>query len=133
MIFGTLVAVGTYVSPSVESSGIAAGPLTAVVIALFSIPGLALLGAGLTAAALGSRSSAAAAGLAMGVGVPVAAVTSAMIGAFFVNWIVSGAPEGLDVAGQILRGGVIVATDIWPLIALGSIAWVVVVRRRAPA
>jgi hypothetical protein len=132
VIFGTLVVVGTLVAPMIESSGFAAGQLTAVVIALFSVPGLALLGAGLTAAALGPRSSAAAAGLAMGVGVPVAAVISAMIGAFFLIWIADGAGQGLDVAGQILRGGVTVATGIWPLIALGSAAWVLVVRRLEP-
>ena len=51
-------------------------------LALFSLPALALLGAGLTSAALGTPPTAASAGLAMGVGVPVAAVTSAMIGAF---------------------------------------------------
>ena len=53
-----------------------------LMLALFSLPASRLLGAGLTSAALGTPPTAASAGLAMGVGVPVAAVTSAMIGAF---------------------------------------------------
>ena len=61
-------------------------------VAALSLPGLALLGAGLTPAALGSRTSAASAGLAMGVGVPVAAVASAMIAI----WIVAAFAIGLE-------------------------------------
>lgn len=102
-----------------------------IVVALFSLPGLALLGAGLTSAALGSRSSAASAGLAMGVGVPVAAVTSAMIGAFVLVGVVGGADRGAEVAGTLLRAGVSAAVRISPLIAVASIAWVLLVRRLA--
>ena len=100
-----------------------------MIVALFSLPGLALLGAGLTSAALGSRSSAASAGLAIGVGSPVAAVTSAMIGAFIIVGLVAGAGRGGDVAGTLLRAGVTAAVRISPLIALGSVAWVALVRR----
>jgi hypothetical protein len=98
-------------------------------VALFSLPGLALLGAGLTQAALGSRSSAASAGLAIGIGSPVAAVTSAMIGAFIGVGIAAGAALGGDVAGTVLKSGVTEAVRISPLIALGSLAWVLLVRR----
>ena len=103
--------------------------LAGVVLALFSLPALALLGAGLTSAALGSRSSAASAGLAMGVGIPVAAVTSAMIGAFALVSAVPGAGNGADVAGVLLRAGVTAAVRISPLIALASALWVLLVRR----
>jgi hypothetical protein len=98
-------------------------------VALFSLPALALLGAGLTSAALGSRSSAVSAGLAMGVGVPVAAVTSAMIGVFILVNAVRGAGVGTDAAGLLLRTGVMAAVGISPLIALASVGWVLLVRR----
>ena len=103
-----------------------------VLIALFSIPGLALLGAGLTSAALGSRSSAASAGLAIAIGSPVAAVASAMIGAFILVGLVGGAGRGGDVAGTLLRAGVTAAVWISPLIALGSAGWIFIVRRFGP-
>ena len=132
IIFGFLVVVAAVLAPVATSSVPGADQAAAVMIAAFSLPAVALLGAALTSSARASRSSAAAAGLAMGVGVPVAAVTSAMIGAFFVVWIVKGSNEGLDMAGQILRGGVTAAVRIWPLIALASVVWVVVVRRVRP-
>ena len=74
-----------------------------LVTGFLSLPALALLGAALTSAALGSRSSAAAAGLAIGVGAPVAAVTTAMIAAF----VLAGLPpldrDGFEAAGRVLR------------------------------
>jgi hypothetical protein len=130
VIFGTLVAVATLMQPPFVSLP-ATDLVGAVLIALFCVPGLALLGAGLTQAALGSRSTAASAGLAIGVGSPVAAVTSAMIGAFVGVGFVYGAGHGGDVAGTMLRAGVTEAVRISPLIALGSLAWVVLVRRLA--
>jgi hypothetical protein len=128
LIFGALEVVATVVAWPVAGEAAGADVLAGTALALFSLPGLALLGAGLTSAALGSRSSAASAGLAMGVGVPVAAVTSAMIGAF-----VAGAAWstriGADVAGTLLRSGVTAAVRISPLIALACVVWVVLVRR----
>jgi hypothetical protein len=132
VIFGIIEVVATVVAPPVAPPTLETDLLGGIAIALFSLPGIALLGAGLSSAALGSRSSATAAGVAMGLGVPVAAVTSAMIGAFFYAWFVQGAPEGLDAAGQILRGGVTSAVRIWPLIVIGSVAWVLLVRRLEP-
>lgn len=129
VIFGSLVVVAAVLAPVATSSVPGADLLAGVLIALFSLPALALLGAALTSAALGSRASAVGAGLAMGVGVPVAAVSSAMISAFLLAWVLQGSNEGFDVAGQILRGGVTAALGIWPLIALASVVWVTVVRR----
>jgi hypothetical protein len=129
VIFGVLVDVAvvaglsTIVPPS--GFGVAVGAFVAV----FSVPGLALLGAGLTSAARGSRGSAVSAGLAIGVGVPVAAVTSAMIGVFVVVGFADGVGSATDGAGVVLRQGVIAAERIWPLIVLGATAWVVLVRR----
>jgi hypothetical protein len=100
--------------------------------ALFSLPALALLGAALTSAALGTPPTAASAGLAMGVGVPVAAVSSAMIGAFVLVGLggaASGHMDGADIAGVLLRRGVTAAVQISPLIAIASVVWVLLVRR----
>jgi len=131
LIFGTLVIAATMVAPPFVSSVPGTELPVGALIALFSLPGLALLGAGLTQAALGSRSSAATAGLAIGIGSPVAAVTSAMIGAFIGVGIARGASVGGDVAGTLLRIGVTEAVRISPLIALCSLAWVALVRRSA--
>ena len=128
ILFGGLVVVADMVVPPASTS-IQGDLLSGILIALFSLPALAMLGAGLTSAALGSRSSAATSGVVIGVGVPVAAMTSAIIGAFVVGWMASGADDGVEVAGRILRGGVSAALRISPLIALASVAWVVLVRR----
>lgn len=133
LIFRALEVVATVVTRQVAVDSPGGDLVTGVSLALFSLPGLALLGAGLTSAALGSRSSAASAGLAMGVGVPVAAVTSAMIGAFVLVNAVPGAGNGADAAGFLLRTGVTVAVRISPLIALASAAWVFLVRRLGPS
>jgi hypothetical protein len=98
---------------------------------LMSLPGLALLGAALTPAAIGSRASAAAAGLAMGIGVPVAAVASAMIAVWVVVAFVSGPDRAGQLAGSVLRDGVIAAETIAPVVAAAAIAWVVLIRRIA--
>ncbi|MFL5675567.1 MAG: hypothetical protein ACJ779_11205 [Chloroflexota bacterium] len=89
------------------------------------MPGVALLGAGLAPAALGSRIDAVAVGVAFGIGSPVAAVTSIVIGAFVVGHFVPGNP---DLAGPLLRAGVRAAVDIAPVVALVAAGWVVAVR-----
>lgn len=138
VIFGGLVLVAALVAPPLASSTPGVELASGVVIAIASLPALALLGAGLSSAALGSRSSAASAGLAMALGAPVAAVTSAMICAFIlvaVAILVAAAPihlDGLESAGRLLRVGVSAAVRIAPLIALGSVGWVVLLRRLAP-
>ena len=128
-IFGSLVVVAAVAAPPFLSTVPQLDLPAGAAIALFSLPGLALLGAGLTSAALGSRSAAFGAGLAIGIGSPVAAVTSAMIGAFVLVGLVGGAGRGGDAAGTLLRAGVTAAIRISPLIVLGSVAWVALVRR----
>ena len=98
---------------------------------IMSLPGLALLGAALTPAAIGSRASAASAGLAMGVGAPVAAVVSAMIAVYLFAALLKGLDPAGIAAGMVLRDGVIAAVRIAPLIAAASTLWVVAVRRWA--
>lgn len=98
---------------------------------VMSLPGLALLGAALTPSALGSRVSAASAGLAMGVGVPVAAVASAMIGVYLFVALLKGFDPAGTAAGLVLQDGVIAAIRVSPLIAAASVVWVIIVRRWA--
>jgi hypothetical protein len=132
VIFGALEVVATIVALPVDSTHSGATPLVGLMLALFSLPALALLGAGLTSAALGTPPTAASAGLAMGVGVPVAAVSSAMIGAFVLVGLggaASGQMDGADIAGVLLRMGVTAAVQISPLIAIASVVWVLLVRR----
>ncbi len=132
VIFGSLEVVATVVSTPVDSAQSAGSPALGLMLALFSLPALALLGAGLTSAALGTPPTAASAGLAMAVGVPVAAVTSAMIGAFILAGLAGtsgGQMDGAEVAGLLLRTGVTAAVHISPLIAIGSLVWVLLVRR----
>jgi hypothetical protein len=132
VIFGTLevLAVALAVPAGSQLSG--AEVLVGLTLALLSLPALALLGAGLTPAALGTPPTAAGAGLAMGVGVPVAAVTSAMIGAFVAVGFAgsfTGQGDGAIVAGVLLQAGVNAAVRISPLIAVASVVWVLLVRR----
>ena len=132
VLFGTLEVLATIMAIPAGSRLSGAEPLVGLMLALLSLPALALLGAGLTPAALGTPPTAASAGLAMGVGVPVAAVTSAMIGAFVAVGLAAsftGHGDGATVAGDLLRAGVTAAVRISPLIALASIVWVLLVRR----
>ena len=97
----------------------------AMLVLAIGLPGVALLGAGLAPAALGSRIDAVAVGIAFGVGCPVAAVTSIVIGGFVLGLV---APGESDLAGPILRGGVRAAVDIAPVVALVAAIWVLAVR-----
>ena len=128
LIFGAILAVAVWLNPP---DGAAAPAGAGFLVCVMSLPGLAMLGAGLTPAALGSRASAVSAGVAMGVGVPVFAVLSAM----FAIWIVVGLlvdhDTAGDVAGLVLRDGVTAAVRISPLIGVGCVFWVWMVRRLA--
>lgn len=128
-IFGALVivAVGAGLAAIGTTPGLDVG--IGFLVALLSLPGLALLGAGLTSAARGTHGSAISAGVAIGVGVPVAAVTSAIIGVFVASSLLGGFQTGTDLAGVVLRQGVLAAERIWPLLALGAAGWLVLVRR----
>src|SRR6476469_4265684 len=122
-IFGSLAVVAPIASIPLDSPLSGVSSTVGLLLALFSLPALALLGAGLTSAALGTPPTAASAGLAMGVGIPVAAVSSAMIGAFILVGLAGtsmGHADGAEVAGVLLRTGVTAAVRISPLIAIGS-------------
>jgi Zn-dependent protease with chaperone function len=98
--------------------------------------GVALLGAGLAPAAIGSRVDAVVTGLAFALGAPVAAVMSMFITALIVGAVASvldRPPVDFDPAGTILRAGVQAAIGVVPLVAIAAIAWVALVRRSAAA
>ena len=100
-------------------------PRNAVAVALaMGLPGVALLGAGLAPAAIGSAVDGIAVGLALAIGAPVAAVTSLLIGGFIL-----GAAIGNDLTGPILRAGVTMALSAAPIVALAAAAWVIAIRR----
>ena len=135
--FGFVVAIAIWLAPP---EGLGAPNGAGVWAFVMSLPGLALLGAALTPAALGSRWSAASAGLAIGIGAPVASVVSAMLGTFVLTSLVlvmdptptrDALGTAAHMAGLVLRDGVIAAVRVSPLIVVASVSWVVVMRRWA--
>jgi hypothetical protein len=96
---------------------------------LSGVAGVALLGAGLAPAALGSKIDAVVVGIALAIGAPVAATASFVIW----GWVIdSWMAEQADVAAPFLRAGVIAALQIAPLVAVGAAAWVIILRRISP-
>jgi len=126
VLFAPVGAVGMAVLPPIDQLGT---PMASVLAGLAGLAGVGLLGAGLAPGALGSRIDGLAVAIALGIGVPVAAVTSALIGTFMAGSALHGFDEGGRLAGQVLRSGVSGAVRLSPLIALASAVWVVVVRR----
>ena len=126
VLFAPVGAVGMALLPAIDPlDSLAASSLAGAA----ALAGVALLGAGLAPASLGSRIDGLVVGIALAVGVPVAAVTSAIIGTFLAGSMLHGFDEGGRLAGQVLRGGVGGAIQLSPLIGLASAAWVVIVRR----
>ncbi len=100
-----------------------------VLVAALSWPGLALLGASLAPAARGSRIDAAAAGIALGIGAPIAAIMSIFIGVAIVALLSStGAGVG-EALGLTIRLGVLGAVRWAPLLALAVVLWLIAVRQ----
>lgn len=130
VLFAPIGAAGMAMLPAIDP--LLSPPATALA-GLAGIAGVALLGAGLAPAAIGSRIDGAVVGVALGLGVPVAAVTSALIGTYLAGSAVDGFDEGGRLAGQVLRSGVSGAIRLSPLIAIASAVWVVVIRRWGPA
>jgi hypothetical protein len=131
---GALLAGIAYVPLAAAALAVGHHPRELALLALaVGLPGVALLGAGLAPATLDSRIDAVVAGVAFAIGSPVAAVTSMVIGAFVlfnvVPWSTDKVPGGEGIAGGVLRAGVTAALGISPLIALVSVAWVLLVRR----
>ena len=105
-----------------------------ILVAAFSWPGLALLGAGLAPAVLGSRVDAVVAGIALGIGAPVAAIASTLIGvaisvAIAEAYYSTNASVG-EAIGITIRLGVLGAIRFAPLVAIAVTIWIIVVRQR---
>jgi hypothetical protein len=126
---GALLAGALWVPVSLVAAWQSDVPLQlTVIVVVVGTAGIALLGAGLANGALGSRIDAAIAGVALGIGAPVAAVASMVIAGFLFDSLYG---ESRDLAGTVLRGGVIAAVRVIPLVAWAAIAWVIGVRRFA--
>jgi hypothetical protein len=126
LLFAPVGATGMAILPAIEPL---LTPAASALAGVAALAGVGLLGAGLAPAAVGSRIDGAVVGLALALGVPVAAVTSALIGTWLVGSALDGFDEGGRLAGQVLRSGVSGAVRLSPLIALASAVWVVTVRR----
>lgn len=135
---GAYLAAAIYLPIALVAAAFAANPLEglppeitapiALIAVLSGLAGMALLGAGLAPAALGSRIDAAVVGVAIAIGGPVAATASFVIWGWLMDsWLVAQV-----VAAQFLRAGVSAAMQVAPLVALGAAAWVVILRRISP-
>lgn len=136
---GALLAAAIYLPISIVAATLVAMPLVGLpssfdgaitAIAIISgLPGIALLGAGLAPASLGSKVDGFVVGVALAVGAPVAGTASFVIWGWVIDsWRVGGP----DVAAPFLRAGVTAAIQVAPLVALGAAAWVLILRRISP-
>ncbi len=136
---GAYLAAGIYVPIAVVAAFLAANPLAALppafmppiatIAVLSGVAGVALLGAGLAPAALGSKIDAVVVGIALAIGAPVAATASLVIWGWVIDtWLIGQA----DVAAPFLRAGVSAAMQVAPLVAVGAAAWVMILRRVSP-
>jgi hypothetical protein len=126
LLLWPLALLATFTTPGVPAE---VQPRHILVIAALTWPGLALLGAGLAPTAIGSRIDAAVAGVALGLGAPIAAITSILISvaifaAAFPKY--GGVGEAL---GVTIRLGVLGALRFAPLVVVAVVLWIVVVRR----
>ncbi len=136
---GAWLAAGIYLPITIVAALLVSNPLTdlptayssalATIAVLSGVAGVALLGAGLAPAALGSRIDAFVVGVAMAIGAPVAATASIVIW----GWVIdSWMGERADFAAPLLRAGVLVAVQVAPFVAAGAASWVVILRRISP-
>jgi hypothetical protein len=133
---GAYLAAAIYLPIAIVAAALARNPLeelppamtapVAMIAVGSGLFGIALLGAGLAPAALGSKIDAFVVGVALAIGGPVAATASFVIWGWLIDsWFGAQA----DVAAPFLRTGVIAALEVAPLVALGAAAWVVILRR----
>ena len=137
---GAYLAAGIYLPIAIVAAILGANPLAALpsefmapiatIAVLSGVAGVALLGAGLAPAALGSRIDAVVVGIAVAIGAPVAATASLVIWGWVIDsWI---GERVDDVAAPFLRAGVTAALQVAPLVAAGAAAWVIILRRISP-
>jgi hypothetical protein len=124
---GAVLAAALYVPVGIAAAVVGGFPIEVGAGAvLIGVPGVALLGAGLAPAALGSPIDTVVVGVAMVIGAPVAAVTSLVIASFVVGTL---AGDDGELAGTILRAGVTSAMGVVPLVIVAVTIWVLAVRR----
>jgi hypothetical protein len=127
-VVATLLAATPLVSLSTDLAAASATAIATIAV-LSGLPAVALLGAGLAPAALGSKIDAIVVGVALAIGAPVAATTSVVIWGWVIDsWLA----ERTDFAAPLLRAGVTAAMHIAPLVAIGAATWVILVRRISP-
>jgi hypothetical protein len=127
LLLWPLVLLATVTTPGVPN-GIE--PRHVLAVAALTWPGLALLGASLAPAAVGSRIDAVVAGVALGLGAPIAALTSILISVALVAAVFDTAGVELgDAVGTTIRLGVLGALRFAPLVALAVVLWLLLVRR----
>jgi hypothetical protein len=127
-VVATLLAATPLVSLSTDLAAASATAIATIAV-LSGLPAVALLGAGLAPAAIGSKIDAIVVGVALAIGAPVAATTSVVIWGWVIDsWLA----ERTDFAAPLLRAGVTAALHIAPLVAIGAAAWVILVRRISP-
>src|SRR6187200_3407894 len=118
---GAWLAAAIYLPIAVVAAAMAADPITtlptffwaplATAAVLSGVAGIALLGAGLAPAALGSRIDAVV--VAIAIGAPVAATASVVIWGWVIDsWM---AAQDADLAAPFLRAGVLAALRVAPL------------------
>jgi uncharacterized membrane protein (DUF373 family) len=131
VLLGAVTIVAGLVAP--EAAG--RPPTVPFAIAAMAIPALALLGAGLAPAAIGSRIDALAAGIALAIGAPVAAAFSIAIAVLIVTAMSEYTQQSGVALGAVIRIGVVAAIRVAPLLAAAVVLWVIAVRRmdRSPA
>jgi hypothetical protein len=128
LLLWPVVLVATITTPGATDPSI---DLRAVVlVAALSWPGLALLGAGLAPAAIGSRIDAVIAGIALGIGAPIAAITSTLIGVAIIYLVYGTSASAGEALGTMIRLGVLGAVRLAPLVAVAATIWILIVRRR---
>jgi len=127
-VIAALLAATPLVSLSTDLAAASATAIATIAV-LSGLPAVALLGAGLAPAALGSKIDAIVVGVALAIGAPVAATTSIVIWGWVIDsWLA----ERTDFAAPFLRAGVTAAMHVAPLVAIGAAAWVILVRRISP-
>lgn len=128
---GAVLAAALYLpvgAAAVVASGMPAeigGPAVAV-----GLPGVALLGAGLAPAALGTQIDGIVVGAAMAIGAPVASVLSLLVGGVVVALVATivGRDPG-NLVGAIITESVSAAMGVLPLVVAASAVWILAVRR----
>ena len=127
---GAILAVLVYLPVALAAAVVAPASFElAMVAAAVGVPGVALLGAGLTPSTLGSTRWAVISGVAFAIGTPVAAVTSLVIGGYVMDSFIG---DSARFGGPFLRAGVNAAVGVVPLVVAGAALWVAVVRRLGP-